>query len=74
MTNRTRSKKKKKKNGFILLDVIITMFIAAVALVSVLGGIAGASRAIGRSALRIEKSIEDRNEWELEDRIEEKIQ
>jgi hypothetical protein len=53
-----------KKNGYVLIDVITTIFIATVVLGAMVAGIAVITRAMGDSYGRVEKQIVDKNDME----------
>jgi hypothetical protein len=53
-----------KKNGYVLVDVITTIFVATVVLGAMAGTIAVITRAIGDSSNRVEKRIVEKNEME----------
>ena len=55
-------RRKKSKNGFVLLDVLIALLIAGTALVITLGDIAFAARTVKLSKDRIIELISTRNE------------
>ncbi|MBN1409589.1 MAG: hypothetical protein JW969_02000 [Spirochaetales bacterium] len=53
-----------KKNGYALIDVIVTIFIATFVLSSVIAGVVLVTHALGESQKRIVKQISDKNEME----------
>ena len=55
-------RRKKSKNGFVLLDVLIALLIAGTALVITLGNIAFTARTVKLSKGRIIELISTRNE------------
>jgi len=66
---KTKQKINKKKNGYVLIDALVTVFISTAVFSSVVGGITLAADTIIKSRERILTTIEERNAFEKEPRI-----
>lgn len=64
-----KQKTPKDKNGYVLIDALVTVFIATTVFSAIIGGISTAAHAIIQSRERILTAIEARNAFEIQPRI-----